>query len=116
VTFDDKVRALSDLYGAFNRREIERVLTALSPDVRWPNVLENTELRGHDAVRAYWLPQLETIEPLVEPVEFEERDDAVAVKVRQAVRRKATGHVTESRVTHVYRFDHDGRVTSMVVA
>ena len=69
MTFDDKVRLLSELYRAFNRREIDRVLSALSPTVRWPNVLEKRELRGHAAVRAYWLAQFETIEPRVEPVE-----------------------------------------------
>ena len=71
MTFDDKVRLLSELYHAFNRREIDRVLSALSPTVRWPNVLEKRELRGHAAVRAYWLAQFETIEPRVEPVEAE---------------------------------------------
>jgi hypothetical protein len=116
MTFDDKVRLLSELYGAFNRRELDRVLSALSPSVRWPNVLEKTELSGHAAIRSYWLRQLETIEPRVEPVEFEERQDgAVAVRVRQVVTVKATGQVTESSVTHTYAFD-DGLVTSMVVS
>jgi len=115
VTFDDKVRLLSDLYRAFNRREIDRVLSALSPTVRWPNVLEKTELRGHAAVRAYWLAQFETIEPHVEPVEFQERQGGVAVRVRQLVTVKATGQVAESSVTHTYDFD-DGLVTSMVVS
>lgn len=115
MTFDDKVRLLSDLYRAFNRREVDRVLSALSPSVRWPNVLQKTELRGHAAVRAYWLAQFETIEPRVEPVSFAERDGHVAVSVRQVVRVKATGQVTESTVTHTYTFD-DGLVTSMVVS
>jgi SnoaL-like domain len=115
VTFEDKVRLLSDLYRAFNRREIDRVLSALSPSVRWPNVLEKTELRGHAAIRAYWLRQLETIEPRVEPVEFEERQGAVAVRVRQVVTVKATRQVTESSVTHTYHFD-GGLVVSMAVS
>lgn len=115
MTFDDKVRLLSELYRAFNRREIERVLSALSPGVCWPNVLEKTELRGHAAIRAYWLEQLERIEPRVEPVEFEERGRAVAVRVRQVVTVKATGQITESRVTHTYDFD-DGLVSSMTVS
>ena len=115
MTFADKVRLLSDLYRAFNRRELDRVLAALSPSARWPNVREKTELRGHAAIRSYWLEQLETIEPNVEPVEFEERGGAVMVRVRQLVTAKATGQVTESRVTHTYDFG-DGLVTSMVVS
>ncbi len=115
MTFEDKVRLLSDLYGAFNRREIDRVLSALSPSVRWPNVLEKSELRGHAAVRAYWLGQFETIEPRVEPLQFEERQDGVAIRVRQVVTVKATGQVAESTVTHTYHFDQ-GLVVSMAVS
>ncbi len=95
MTFQDKVRLLSDLYRAFNRRELDRVLAALSPSVRWPNVLERTELRGHTAIRSYWLEQFETVEPRVEPVEFEERPEAVVI--------------------HTYAFD-EGLVVSMVVS
>jgi ketosteroid isomerase-like protein len=85
VTFEDKGRLLSDLYRAFNRRDLDRVLSALSPTVRWPNVLEKTELRGHAAVRAYWLKQFETIEPRVEPVEFlEHRGDVACASVRSS--------------------------------
>ena len=115
MTFEDKVRLLSDLYRAFNRRDLDRVLSALSPSVRWPNVLEKTELRGHAAIRSYWLRQLETIEPRVEPIEFEERQGSVAVRVRQVVTVKATGQVSESSVTHTYVFN-DGLVASMVVS
>jgi hypothetical protein len=70
VTFEDKLRLLSELYHAFNRREIDRAPSALSPTVRWPNVVEKRDLPGHAAVRASWLAQCETIEPRVEPVEF----------------------------------------------
>ena len=115
MTFQDKVRLLSDLYRAFNRRELDRVLAALSPSVRWPNALERTELRGHAAIRSYWLEQFETIEPRVEPVEFEERPEGVAVRVRQVVTVKATGQVRESSVIHTYAFD-EGLVASMVVS
>ena len=66
-------------------------------------------------MRAYWLGQFETIEPRVEPVEFEARADGVAVRVRQLVTIKATGQITEASVTHTYTFD-DGLVTSLAVS
>ena len=78
-------------------------------------MLDQTELRGHAAIRAYWLEQFERIEPRVEPVEFEERGRAVAVRLRQVVTVKATGQIAESRVTHTYDFD-DGLVSSMTVS
>ena len=115
MTFEDKVRLLSDLYRAFNRRELNRVLAALSPSVRWPNVREKTQLYGHAAIRSYWLRQFETIEPHVEPVEFAERQGEVSVRVRQVITVKATGQVSESSVTHTYAFD-EGLVSSMVVS
>jgi hypothetical protein len=115
VTFDEKVQLLSDLYRAFNERHFDRVLAALSPTVRWPNVLEKAELHGRAAVRAYWVKQFETIEPRVEPVGFDEVDGDVTVRVHQVVRVKATGQVAESRVTHTYAFV-DGLVASMTVS
>ena len=33
----ERADALRALYRAFNAREIDAVLAALSPDVRWPN-------------------------------------------------------------------------------
>ena len=83
--------------------------------MRWPNVLEKTEPCGHAAIRSYWLAQFETIDPCVEPVEFEERGGAVIVRVRQVVWVNATGQVIESRVIHTYDFD-DGLVASMRVS
>ena len=115
MTFEDKVRVLEDLYRWFNRREIDRVLSALSTTVRWPNVIERTEIHGHEAVRAYWSKQFQTIEPLVEPVGFQDRDSSVAVRVHQVVRIKATGQVVESDVTHAFSFDQL-LITSMVVS
>jgi hypothetical protein len=58
-------------YEAFNQRDLEAARALMDPDVEWPNVLQATTLHGRDAVRAYWLDQLETIDPRVEPEAFE---------------------------------------------
>lgn len=105
---------LRDLYAAFNAREIETVLGAMTPDVDWPNGMNGTRELGHAAVRAYWLAQWKVIDPSVEPVSFTTRPDgAVDVEVHQVVR-DMLGAVQNDRIVHhVYQFDAAGLVTRM---
>jgi ketosteroid isomerase-like protein len=61
-------------YDAFNRRDVDAVVATMHRNVDWPNMLEGTRVVGHDAVRAYWLGQFETIDPHVEPMAFRDED------------------------------------------
>ncbi|HET6318002.1 MAG TPA: nuclear transport factor 2 family protein [Chloroflexota bacterium] len=77
-------------YEAFNQRDIEAALALMDAHVEWPNVLEATTLHGHDAVRAYWLAQFETIDPRVEPEAFEALGgEEIVAAVHQVVRDRA---------------------------
>jgi ketosteroid isomerase-like protein len=100
----DRVARLRAAYRAFNRRDVEAVLALLDPAVEWPNLLDGTVARGHDQVRAYWRRQFETIDPRVEPVGFDAREDEVVVEVRQVVRDLDGRVLSEDRVWHAYRF------------
>ena len=102
-------------YTAFNQRDVDAALAGLCKDVEWPNVLEGTYLRGHDAVRAYWLEQFESTSPMVEPYGMTERADGrVAVDVHQVIR-TLDGYVLVDRdVRHVLTL-RDGRVARMEV-
>src|SRR5438132_10020176 len=81
---------LRQTYAAFNARDIDAVVGAMHPDVDWPNALEGTRIRGHAAVREYWLCQFEVIDPRVEPQGFTlEPDGRIAVEVHQVVRDRA---------------------------
>lgn len=105
---------LRDLYAAFNRRDIDSVLGAMTPDVDWPNGMKGTRELGHDAVRAYWLAQWQVIDPMVEPITVSERPDgSVDVEVHQVIRDLAGAVQNERTVHHVYRFDGSGLVTRM---
>jgi ketosteroid isomerase-like protein len=106
---------LRDLYDAFNRRDIERAVAAMSPDVDWPNAFEGGRVAGHDGVREYWTRQFTQIDPHVEPVGFStDADGRVAVEVQQLVR-TIDGEVLADRVvTHVYAF-REGLVERMDV-
>ena len=109
-------RLLTDLYAAFNRRDLDTVLAAMHPDVDWPNAWEGGRVRGRDAVRAYWERQFEQISSRVDPVGFsDESDGAVLVEVHQVVHDPSSGDlIGDSRVRHRYRFE-DGLVIRMDV-
>jgi nuclear transport factor 2 (NTF2) superfamily protein len=104
----DRQRQLTDLYVAFNKRDIPTLLTAMASDVLWPNGWEGGTVRGHDEVRAYWTRQWAQIEPTVAPTAFRtESDGRIAVTVQQVVRDKAGMTLANQTVTHVYRFVDD---------
>jgi hypothetical protein len=96
-------RELTALYTAFNARDIDGVLDAMTDDVDWPNAWEGGRLLGKDAVRDYWTRQWAEIDPSVEPVSFARRPDGcIAVEVQQVVRALDGSLVSEARVMHVY--------------
>jgi SAM-dependent methyltransferase len=111
----DRQGALRDLYDAFNRRDIPALLTALAPDVVWPNGWEGGVLRGHDEVRDYWTRQWAVIDPTVDPTGFAaEPDGRVAVFVHQVVRDPAGVLISDANVVHVYAFDDGADGTGLV--
>ena len=97
---------LAELYRAFNARDVDAVLAAMTDDVRWPNAWEGGRLAGRDQVRAYWRRQWQEIDPTVEPIGFEAREDGrVAVRVRQTVKTLDGAPLDDREVLRVYRFD-----------
>lgn len=104
-------------YSAFNARDVDAVLETMHPDVDWPNAWEGGRVRGHQAVREYWLRQFEAISSEVEPEGFREGPDgAITVDVRQVVRDAGNGELlSESHVRHRFHLA-DGLIVSMEVA
>jgi nuclear transport factor 2 (NTF2) superfamily protein len=106
---------LTDLYEAFNRRDVDAVLAALAPDVVWPNGWEGGTVKGHDQVREYWIRQWAQIEPTVVPIGFfPEIDGRTAVNVHQVVRDHTGSLVADEKVTHIFSFAR-GLVTDMEI-
>jgi SnoaL-like domain len=102
--YSRRVALLCRAYEAFNQRYVEAALALMDPDVEWPNVLQATMLRGHDAVRAYWLIQFETIGPRVEPEAFEPLgEDEIVAAVNQVVRDRGGAVLADARITHALR-------------
>jgi hypothetical protein len=106
---------LTSLYVAFNARDADGVLAAMTDDIDWPNAWEGGRLRGKEAVRDYWLRQWAEIDPRVEPVSISERPGgAMAVEVDQVVRGLDGALLSRGRVVHVYTL-RDGLVARMDV-
>jgi hypothetical protein len=106
---------LVELYRAFNARDVDAVLTAMAPSVRWPNAWEGGWLTGHDEIRAYWRRQWQELDPTVEPVSFQVQPDGrVAVRVHQVVRTLDGAPLHQGDVLHIYRFDGE-QIVEMVI-
>jgi ketosteroid isomerase-like protein len=111
----ERERLLRAMYRAFNAREIDRVLSAMTTDVDWPNAWQGGRVRGHEAVRDYWRQQWSAIDPTVDPAAFATRPDGkIAVEVRQVVRALDGMLLSEGRVVHVYTFS-EGLISRMDV-
>jgi hypothetical protein len=112
----DAEPTLRALYAAFNARDIDRVLAAMTDDVDWPNAWEGGRLVGRAAVADYWRRQWAEIDPHVEPVAVTEgADGRVTIEVRQVVRDRDGVLLAENTVRHVYTL-RDGLVARMDVA
>lgn len=96
---------LKAVYAAFNRRDIDEVLSLMQPDVDWPNGMEGGRVHGCDAVRAYWQRQWGMIDPHVEPVSMQ-GDEAgnLVVNVHQIIRDLSGKVLKDQFVQHVYSF------------
>src|SRR5215467_684659 len=100
----DDVQLLRRVYELFNRREIERVLAAMHPDVVWANGMEGGHVHGRDEVRSYWKRQWAMIDPRVEPVEISSNGNGeVTVKVHQVVHDLTGKLLTDRLVIHVFQ-------------
>lgn len=101
-------RELRKLYEAFNARDIDRVLAAMSADVEWPNSWEGGQLEGPESVRDYWNRQWAEIRLLLTPVDYRELGDGrIEVTVRQVARDPGGSVLALEEVRHVYEFDRD---------
>jgi hypothetical protein len=94
---------LKAAYEAFNRRDIEKILNMMHPDVDWPNMIEGGRIHGRDGIREYWRRQFTMVSPHVEPLAFQ--DDSAGrtvVDVHQVVRDLEGEVILDHMVQHVY--------------
>ena len=102
---------LQNLYDAFNKREIEKIIALMHPDVKWANGLEGGFVYGRDAVREYWTNQFKDIQPELETLKFEtDEKNRDVVTVHQIIK-DLEGNVLANATIHQIFTIKDGLIT-----
>ena len=110
-----EIELLNAAYAAFNARDVDAALATMNGDVSWPKAFKGGFVRGHEAIRAYWMEQWSEINPRVDPVSFHREDDGrILVLVHQVVRDLAGAVVADVHVGHRFTLAN-GLVQAMEV-
>jgi ketosteroid isomerase-like protein len=99
---------LRSLYEAFNARDVDTCLAAMTPDVDWANGWDGGRVVGREAVRDYWQRQWAAIDSSAEPTAISERPDGtIEVAVHLIARDKDGNALHDEQGRHVYEFRGD---------
>ncbi len=98
---------LQNLYDAFNKREIETIISAMHPDVKWANGFEGGFVHGRDAVREYWTNQLKAIQPELEILKYEtDENNRHIVTVHEVVKDLDGRLLADMTVRQIYTIEN----------
>jgi hypothetical protein len=99
---------LQNLYDAFNKREIETIISVMHPDVKWANGLEGGFVYGRDAVREYWTNQFKNIQVQLETLKFEmDEKNRNVVTVHQIVKDLQGNLLADMTVKQIFTIEND---------
>jgi hypothetical protein len=102
---------LQNLYEAFNKREIETIISLMRSDVKWANGVEGGFVYGQDAVREYWTNQFKDIQPELETLNFEtDENNRNIVTVHQTIK-DLNGNVLADVTVHQIFTIEDGLIS-----
>ena len=95
-------------YTAFNERDIDKALSTMHPDIQWPKAFEGGYVSGHNEIREYWTRQWTEINPNVEPIEINERQNGnLEVEVLQKVKDLQGNSLFDGKVKHIYTLQNN---------
>ncbi|GEO09243.1 nuclear transport factor 2 family protein [Segetibacter aerophilus] len=93
-------------YSAFNSRDIDTALSTMHSNIQWPKAFEGGYVTGHNGIREYWTRQWKEINPTVEPVELNERQDGtLEITVHQIVKDLQDNLMFDGTVRHLYTLE-----------
>ncbi|MEM7592124.1 MAG: nuclear transport factor 2 family protein [Cyanobacteria bacterium P01_A01_bin.83] len=102
---------LQNLYDAFNKREIETIISLMRPDVKWANGVEGGFVYGRDQVREYWTNQFQDIQPELKTLKFETDDNnRNIVTVHQIIRDLQGNLLADATVKQIFTIE-DGLIS-----
>ncbi len=107
----DNVDKTRDFIAAYNRRDFDAAVQSFDPEVDWvlPAHQRSDSCKGPDEVRRFWEGLDETFEELwLEPQEFVDAGDRVAVRLRYYGRGKESGIEIETEMYHQVTTFRDG--------
>lgn len=98
---------MTQMYAAFNKRDIDGTLSFMSETVDWPKASEGGRIMGKEEIRAYWTRQWAEFDPHVEPMEIIDREDGkIDVRVHQLVKTIDGQILSDQDVWHTYTIDN----------
>ncbi|GFE68812.1 nuclear transport factor 2 family protein [Chroococcus sp. FPU101] len=98
---------LQNLYDAFNKREIETIISLMRPDVKWANGLEGGFVYGRDAVREYWTNQFKNIQVELETLKFEtDENNRNIVTVHQIIKDLQGNVLANATVRQIFTIEN----------
>lgn len=92
-----------ELYRNFNDRKIDLVISYMTTDVKWANGMEGGYVYGHPGVREYWTRQFKMMSSKVTPLEIDEENGMVKVKVHQVVHDLNGALLADETVYHFFK-------------
>lgn len=102
---------LQNLYDAFNKREIETIISLMRPDVKWANGVEGGFIYGREAVREYWINQSKSIQVQLETLKFEmDENNRNVVTVHQIIRDLQGNLLADATVQQIFTIE-DGLIS-----
>lgn len=104
---------IKQAYSGFNDRDIDKALSTMHPDIQWPKAFEGGYVNGHNEIRKYWTRQWTEINPTVEPISSNERENgSLEIKVQQNVKDLQGNILFDGIVKHIYTLQ-DGLLRRM---
>jgi SnoaL-like domain len=102
---------LQNLYEAFNKGEIETIISVMHPDVKWANGVEGGFVYGRDAVREYWTNQYKVIQVQLETLKFKtDESNRNVVTVHQIVRDLQGNLLADATIEQIFTIE-DGLIS-----
>ena len=104
---------ITKAYSAFNARDIDTALSTMHAGVQWPKAFEGGYVSGHNEIKEYWTRQWTEINPNVQPVGFNERENGtLEITVHQLVKNVQGDIIFDGTVKHIYTLQ-DGLLRRM---
>jgi limonene-1,2-epoxide hydrolase len=111
LTMSSNQQFLQNLYEAFNNRELETIISVMSPDVKWANGVEGGFVYGREAVREYWTNQYKVIQVQLETLKFEtDENNRNVVTVHQIVKDLQGNLLADMTVKQIFTIENDSIV------